>query len=207
MEKVLEVYKRPYDPNYPMVCMDESPKQLIKETRVRVPMSKGRTVRIDYEYKREGVRNIFMASEPMKGQRIVQLTQRKTKEDWARFVKGIAEAYPKAKRITLVMDQLDTHKAGSLYDTYSPEEAKALWDRFEFINTPKHGSWLNMAEIELSVLNRQCLNRRIGDPDEMAKEVAAWVKIRNQQTCIIEWRFETKDARIKLKKLYPTIIT
>ena len=159
MERVLDVYKRPYDPLYPVVCMDESPKQLIKETRMPIPAASGRSQRYDYEYERCGVCNIFMASEPLAGVRFVEVKERKTKSDWAVFIKGIAGRYEDAIRITLVMDNLATHKAGSLYETFLPEEAKRILDRFEFVYTPKHGSWLNMAEIELNVLTGQCLNR------------------------------------------------
>lgn len=206
MEKVLEVYKRPYDVSNPVVCMDETPKQLIKETRQRIPIRKGRDMRTDYEYERCGVCNIFIANEPMRGKRIVKVTKRKTMKDWAEFIKEIAdEMYLNAKKITLVMDNYSTHKAGSLYETYSPEEAKRIWDRFEFIYTPKHGSWLNMAEIELNVLSGQCLNRRIDNYETIKQEVNAWQNNRDNKNSKIDWRFTTKDARIKLKKLYPSI--
>lgn len=206
MEKVLEVYKRPYDASNPVVCMDETPKQLIKETRQRIPIRQGREMRIDYEYERCGVCNIFIANEPMRGKRIVKVTKRKTMKDWAEFIKEIADKmYLNAKKITLVMDNYNTHKAGSLYETYSPEEAKRIWDRFEFIYTPKHGSWLNMAEIELNVLSGQCLNRRIDNYETIKQEVNAWQNNRDNKNSKIDWRFTTKDARIKLKKLYPSI--
>lgn len=206
MEKVLEVYKRPYDASNPVVCMDETPKQLIKETRQRIPIRQGREMRTDYEYERCGVCNIFIANEPLKGKRIVKVTKRKTMKDWAEFIKEIADKmYLNAKKITLVMDNYNTHKAGSLYETYSPEEAKRIWDRFEFIYTPKHGSWLNMAEIELNVLSGQCLNRRIDNYETIKQEVNAWQNNRDNKNSKIEWRFTTKDARIKLKKLYPSI--
>jgi hypothetical protein len=162
MERVLDVYKRPYDKDYPVVCMDESPKQLIEEARHSISMKPGQEAREDYEYVRNGVINIFMANEPLKGKRFVEVTEIKTKKDWTMFIKGIAdEHYPKAKRITLVMDNYNTHSASAFYETLSPKEAKRLWDRFEFIYTPKHGSWLNMAEIELQVLNGQCLKRHM----------------------------------------------
>ncbi len=206
MEKVLEVYKRPYDASNPVVCMDETPKQLIKETRQRIPIRQGREMRTDYEYERCGVCNIFIANEPLKGKRIVKVTKRKTMKDWAEFIKEIADKmYLNAKKITLVMDNYNTHKAGSLYETYSPEEAKRIWDRFEFIYTPKHGSWLNMAEIELNVLSGQCLNRRLDNYETIKQEVNAWQNNRDNKNSKIEWRFTTKDARIKLKKLYPSI--
>ena len=204
MENVLDVYKRPYSSDYPVVCMDESPKQLIGETRITNRMKDGCKL-IDYEYSRKGVCNIFMANEPLNGKRMVKITDRKTKVDWAEFIKDIAEYYPDAKKITLVMDNLNTHKPSSLYEKYLPKEAKNIWDRFEFIFTPKHGSWLNMAEIELNVLNGQCLNRRIDNIDTAKQEVEAWQNFRNNKNCKINWRFTTKESRIKLKKLYPSI--
>lgn len=205
MEKVLEVYKRPYDGRFPVVCMDESPKQLIRETRLPVPMSPGMPARYDYEYERCGVCNIFMAGEPLAGRRMVRVTERRTKRDWARFVKEIAEQYPQAERITLVMDNLSTHKPGSLYESFSPEEAKRLWDRFDFVFTPKHGSWLNVAEIELNVLNGQCLNRRIDEIEIVRQEAQAWQEYRNSLEAKVNWQFTNEDARIKLQRLYPTL--
>lgn len=205
MEQVLDIYKRPYDPRQPLVCMDETPRQLIRETRLALGMSPGKPARYDYEYERCGVCNIFLAVEPLAGQRLVQVSERKTKTDWAHFLQTIAGRYPKAEKITLVMDNLNTHGPGSLYETFAPAEAKALWDRFEFVYTPKHGSWLNMAEIELSVLTRQCLNRRIDSLEEMANEVDAWQTQRNNTDAKIDWQFTTDDARIKLRRLYPTL--
>lgn len=205
MEKVLDIYKRPYNAAYPVVCMDESPRQLIKETRQMVPAKPGRIARYDYEYKRCGVCNIFMAGEPLVGHRLVKVTERRTKIDWAYFIEEIAQAYVNAEKITLVMDNLNTHKPGSLYEAFTPEKAKALWDRFEFVYTPKHGSWLNMAEIELNVLTGQCLNRRISQLSEIKTEVAAWQNHRNNRNAKINWQFTTKDARIKLRRLYPTL--
>jgi len=205
MEKVLEVYKRPYDRRFPVVCMDESPKQLIRETRLPVPMSPGMPARYDYEYERCGVCNIFMAGEPLAGKRMVRVTERRTKRDWARFVKEIAEQYPQAERITLVMDNLSTHKPGSLYESFSPEEAKRLWDRFDFVFTPKHGSWLNVAEIELNVLNGQCLNRRIDEIEIVRQEAQAWQESRDSLEAKVNWQFTNEDARIKLQRLYPTL--
>jgi hypothetical protein len=204
MEQILEVYKRPLDPRYPVVCMDESPKQLIAETRNPIPCSPGQTARHDYEYRRCGTCNIFLAGEPLAGKRMVKITERRTKQDWALFLQDIAEKYSAAERITLVMDNLNTHTPGSLYETYSPEVAKALWDRFEFVYTPKHGSWLNMAEIELSVLCGQCLDRRIGDIEVVRNEVKAWEESRNNKIARVNWQFTTEDARIKLSRLYPT---
>ena len=204
MEDVLEVYRRPYSPEYPVVCMDESPKQLIRETRLPVPMRPGTPARFDHEYERRGVCNIFMATEPLAGKRMVKVTDRRTKRDWSQFVKEIAEQYPEAVRITLVMDNLNTHKPGSLYETFPPEEAKNIWDRFEFVFTPKHGSWLNVAEIELNVLNCQCLNRRIDRIDTVGLEVSAWQEYRDGVGAKVNWQFTNEDARIKLKRLYPT---
>jgi len=208
MEKVLDVYKRPYDEDNPVVCMDESPKQLISEARPSSPMKPGQESRRDYEYIRHGMVNIFMANEPLKGNRMVEVTKYKTKKDWAKFVKRIAdELYPSAKRITLVMDNFKTHVASALYETFEPAEAKRIWDRFEFIYTPKHGSWLNMAEIELNVLNSQCLNRRIDNMEEIIRQTSAWQRDRNNRDAKINWQFTTKDSRIKLKRLYPSIQT
>ena len=205
MEQVLDVYKRPYNEDFPVVCMDESPKQLIEDVQT-TDMEPGKPARTDYEYIRHGVANIFMANEPLKGRRIVEITERKTKEDWAEFAKKIAdEMYPDAKKITLVMDNFPTHTLGAFYTKFQPEEAKRLIDRFEFVYTPKHGSWLNMAEIELHVLNGQCLNRHIDSIEKMQKEVKAWQENRNNKNAKINWQFSTKDARIKLSRLYPTL--
>jgi hypothetical protein len=204
MEKVLDVYKRPYDPLHPVVCMDESPKQLIGEKRVPIRASKGQPVKHDYEYIRHGVCNIFIACEPLWGRRMVTITERKTKRDWAIFLEEIAEQYKEAETITLVMDNLNTHEPGSLYESFPPVKAKALWDRFEFVYTPKHGSWLNMAEIELNVLTGQCLNRRIDNIEEVRKEASAWQEHRNNKNAKVNWHFTTENARIKLLRLYPT---
>ena len=205
MEQVLDVYKRPYDVNNPVICMDESPKQLIEETKTPIKIKPGQAAKYDYEYKRNGVSNIFIASEPLVGKRIAKVTKTKTKVDWAQFMKNISDKYPRAKKITIVMDNYGTHKIGSFYEIFTPEEAKKLVDRFEIVYTPKHGSWLNMAEIELNVLQGQCLNRRIKDYETIEKEVEAWVECRNSKNSIINWQFTTDDARIKLKRLYPTI--
>lgn len=208
MERVLDVYKRPYDESNPVVCMDESPKQLIGETRVGTPMGQGKEKRIDYEYARKGTCNIFMVNEPLNGKRRVKITERKTKVDWAILLKEIVEEdYPKAEKITLVMDNFKTHSPGALYETFEPREAKRIWDKFEFVFTPKHGSWLNMAEIELNVLNSQCLNRRIDNMEEIIAETKAWENHRNNKDAKINWQFTTKDSRIKLKRLYPSILT
>jgi hypothetical protein len=206
MENVLDIYKLLYDEDYPVVCMDESPKQLIEEIS-SMPIRQGQAARVDYEYIRHGTVNIFMANEPLKGNRLVEITEYKTKKDWAKFVKRIAdEMYPLAKKIKLVMDNFKTHDASAFYETFIPEEAKRLRDRFEFIYTPKHGSWLNMAEIELHVLNGQCLNRHIATIEKITTEVEAWQNHRNNKNSKINWQFTNKKARVKLKRLYPSIL-
>ena len=205
MEQVLDIYKRPYKAHYPVVCMDESPRQLIRETRPPVPAGRGRVARHDYEYERCGVCSVLMAVEPLSGQRTVRVTQRRTRNDWAHSLNHIAQLWQRAEKITLVMDNLNTHGPGSLYDTFEPGTAKALWDRFEFVYTPKHGSWLNMAEIELNVLIRQCLDRRIDTIGEMRHEVTAWQERRNNANATIDWQFTAANARTKLKRLYPTL--
>ena len=206
MEQVLDVYKRPYNKANPVVCMDETPKQLIKEVRKSVPMKPGLEKRVDYEYSRCGVCNVFMVSEPLAGKRYMKVTQTRTKKDWALLVRYICDRlYPKAKKITLVMDNLASHSAAALYETFKPAEAKRLWDRMEFVFTPKHGSWLNMAEIELNVLTKQCLNRRIDKINMIKSEVKAWQNHRNNKNAKIKWQFSTDDARIKLHRLYPSI--
>jgi hypothetical protein len=206
MELVLDVYKMPYNEAIPVVCMDESPKQLIKETRLPEERKPGLDAREDFEYERCGVANIFMVNEPLSGKRFVKVTETKTKKDWALLMKEIADQrYPNAEKIRLISDNLATHKPAALYDTFKPQEAKRLWDRFEFIHTPKHGSWLNMAEIELNVLMRQCLNRRIDKMETMAEEVNAWQQDRNNKEATINWQFTNDKARLKLKRLYPTI--
>lgn len=204
MEQVLDVYKRPYNEENPVICMDESPKQLI-ETVQEEKMEPGKEKRVDYEYIRHGVVNVFMANEPLKGERIVEVTEFKKKTDWAKFIKRISdEIYPDAQKITLVMDNYKTHSIGAFYEAFEPSEAKRLIDRFEFVYTPKHGSWLNMAEIELHVLSSQCLNRHIATVDEIKQEVKAWQEHRNNKNSKINWQFTTSDARIKLKRLYPS---
>jgi hypothetical protein len=204
MERVLDVYRRPYNAGIPVVCMDETPRQLICETRTPIPASPGHLAREDYEYERRGVCNVFMASEPLAGTRMTKVTERKTKVDWARFLQDIAERYQDAERITLVMDNLNTHSPGALYQTFPPDQAKALWDRFEFVYTPKHGSWLNVAEIELNVMISQCLDRRIGSMEKLSAEVTAWQARRDQIQAKVNWQFTTEDARVKLNRLYPT---
>ena len=204
MEQVLDVYRRLYDKAFPVVCMDETPRQLIRETRVPVPAEPGRPARHDYEYRRCGTCNVFMATEPLAGKRMTRVTERRTKIDWAHFLADIAARYPDARKITLVMDNLNTHRPGALYEAFPPAQAKALWDRFEFLFTPKHGSWLNVAEVELNVMIRQCLNRRIDSIDILRNEVAAWQAARDRLRAKVNWQFTTDDARVKLKRLYPT---
>jgi hypothetical protein len=207
MEDVLDVYIRPYNPYYPQVCMDETNRQLIKETRVPLPMEPGQEQRYDYEYERNGVCNLFMFYAPLEaGWRHVKVTDRRTKQDWAHAMRELSDVhFPDAIKIVVVMDNLNTHTPGSFYEAFEPAEAKRLVDRFEFHYTPKHGSWLNMAEIELSALTQQCLDRRIPDQETLAREVAAWESERNTKKAKIDWRFTTDDARIKLKRLYPSI--
>lgn len=207
MEDVLDVYQRPYDPNHPVVCMDESSKQMVKETRLGIPLGVGQAECFDTEYERNGVSNIFMFCEPLRGWRQVTVTDRRTKRDWAIAMKVLADgAYADAEKIVMVMDNLNTHSAASFYEAFEPEEAQRLRDRFEFHYTPKHGSWLNVAEIEFSILSRQCLDRRIPDQPTLVKEVAAWNKARNNQMGKVDWQFTTQNARIKLKKLYPSLL-
>lgn len=205
MEMLLDVYKRPFDQLRPIVCMDESPKQLISETRTPITAVPGRSAKYDYEYKRCGMSNIFIACEPLAGKRMVTVTERRTASDWACFIEDIAGQYKHAEKITLVMDNLNTHNAGSFYEKFPPEKAKALWDRFEFVYTPKHGSWLNIAEIELNVLWSQCLKRRIDNIEDVRKEVMSWQDVRNNKNAKVNWRFTTADARVKLSRLYPTL--
>jgi transposase len=206
MEDVLAVYERPYDARFPQVCMDETSKQLVGETRTPLPAAPGQPARIDYEYERHGVRNLFLFVEPLRGWRQVAVTERRTKRDWALAIRELVDRhYPDAERIVLVLDNLNTHVGAALYETFPPAEARRLLDRLELHYTPPHGSWLNMAEIELSILARQCLDRRIPDADTLTDEVAAWVTERNGRQRRIDWRFTTADARIKLKRLYPSL--
>jgi hypothetical protein len=205
MEDVLDVYHRPLDPKRPLICLDEASKQLIGEAAQPVPAVPGQPERIDYEYTRNGTANLFMISEPLSGRRHVAVTDRRTAVDFAEAVRTLVEEmYPEAEKVVLVMDNLNTHKLASLYEAFPPEQAKRLADRLEVHYTPKHGSWLNMAEIELSVLSRQCLDRRIETREELEREVAAWERERNERGVPIRWRFTTADARIKLRRLYPT---
>lgn len=203
MERVLDVYRRPYNADIPVVCMDETLRQLIRETRTPIPACPGQLERHDYEYERCGVCNVFMASEPLAGTRMTKVTERKTKVDWAQFILDIAKRYQHAKKIILVMDNLNTHSPGALYQALPPDKAKALWDRFEFVYTPKHGSGLNVAEIELNVMISQCLDRRIDSMEKLSGEVAAWQVRRDQIRAKVNWQFTAENARIKLKRLYP----
>jgi hypothetical protein len=206
LEDVLDVYHRPYDPQCPQVCLDELSKQLVADIVAPQPMAPGRPARSDYEYKREGVSNLFMICEPLRGWRHVMVTDRRTKADWARCIQYVVDVcYPDAPRIALVQDNLNTHTPASLYEVFPPAEAKRLADRLELHYTPKHGSWLNMAEIELSVLGRQCLARRIPNQEALQHEVAAWERTRNTHEGRVDWRFTTEDARNKLKRLYPSL--
>jgi len=206
MEDVLEVYTQPYDPKRPQVCMDETSKQLLSDLRHPLPVQAGQPERIDYEYQREGVADLFMFFEPLAAKRFVKVTDQRTRKDWAQAMKELAdEKYPQAEKIVIVMDNLNTHSPASFYETFEPEEARRLTNRFEFHLTPKHGSWLNMAEIELGVIIRQCLSRRIADKKTLETEVNAWQNERNAKVSKVDWRFKTADARIKLKYLYPVI--
>ena len=206
MENVLEVYHRPYDPERPVVCMDETSKQLVRETRVAQPARPGRAERFDYEYERNGTVNLFLFCEPMAGRRQVVVTDRRTKRDWAEQIRTLLDVwYPRAERVTLVMDNLNTHSFASLYEAFEPSEARRLMERLEIVYTPKHGSWLNMAEIELSVLSRQCIGGRVPDQATLAAAVTCWQQDRNTSRATIDWRFTATDARIKLRRLYPTV--
>jgi hypothetical protein len=206
MEDVLEVYTQPYDPKRPQICMDETSKQLVSDVQEPLPIQAGQPKRVDYEYQREGVADLFMFFEPLTGKRFVKVTDQRTRKDWARAMKELADKkYSQAEKIVVVLDNLNTHSPVSFYETFEPEEAKCLTNRFEFHYTPKHGSWLNMAEIELGVLIRQCLSRRIAEKTTLTREVRAWQNDRNAKVVKVDWRFTTADARIKLKSLYPKI--
>jgi hypothetical protein len=206
MEDVLDVYQRHADPLRPMVCVDELHMQLIGETRVPIAAAPGQVERVDYEYVRNGTANIFMAFEPLSAHRITTVTARRTRVDWAELVRELVDVhYPTAEVIVLILDNLNTHSIASLYEAFEPEEARRIARKIEIHYTPKHGSWLNMAEIELSVLSRQCLDRRIEDKATLDKEVATWTTKRNESGKTVTWRFTTADARIKLRKLYPSI--
>jgi hypothetical protein len=208
MEDVLQVYKLPYEPEYPQVCLDETSKQLIAEVQAPLPCRPGRPYRYESHYQREGVCQLFLWYEPLTGRRQVAVRDHKGALDWAAVIAELLEVhYPQAKKVRLVLDNLNTHAGGSLYQAFAPEKARALYERLEIHYTPKQGSWLNMAEIELSVLTGQCLNRRIGSKEALVREVAAWERQRNEAKAQIDWRFSTDQARIKLKKLYPSLVT
>jgi hypothetical protein len=206
MEDVLEVYHRPYDERRPLVALDEASKQLVGEVVQPLPPEPGQPERFDYEYVRNGTANLFMISEPLLGWRAVHVTERRTAKDFAEVVRWLVEeVHPDADKVVLVMDNLNTHKAASLYEAFPPEQARRIAERLEIHHTPKHGSWLNVAEIELSVLTRQCLDRRVATAAELEREVAAWEEDRNERAVEVRWRFTTADARIKLHRLYPSL--
>jgi DDE superfamily endonuclease len=208
MEDVLEVYHRPYDPKRPVVCVDETFKQLVGETREPLPMRPGSAERFDYVYTRNGVTSLFLACEPLAGWRHIELTEHRRRTDWAGFIRALLEGrYRDAEKVVLVMDQLNTHSPASLYEALPPEEAKRLAERIEIHHTPKHGSWLNMAEIELSALGRQCLSRRIAHQDTLERQIAGWEEKRNAARPLINWQFTTQNARVKLRSLYPSLQT
>lgn len=205
MEDVLEVYHRPYDPDKPQVCLDETSKQLVAESRPSVPMRRGRCKRVDPEYRRCGVTSVFMLSEPLAGKRHVRVRWQRTQIDFAEVVRELCdELYPDAEKMVLVMDNLNTHTTASLYEAFEPAMARRLAEKLEIHYTPKHGSWLNMAEIELSILSRQCMSDYFENADQLAKRIAVWERKRNEEQTSIDWRFTNADARIKLRKLYPS---
>jgi len=206
MEDILEVYKRPYNSDYPVVCMDEQPTQLIKEARIPLPVKPGCPAKYDYEYERNGTASNFMFTEPLGGWRKVNVREQRTAADWACEIKELLHVnYPKAQKVILICDNLNTHEPASFYKAFKPSEARQLLDRLEIHHTPKHGSWLNMAEIELNVFTRQCLDRRIPNVNELKREAKTWYRRRNKKQKSIDWQFTAKDARIKLKRLYPQI--
>jgi transposase len=206
MEDILALYTQPEDPKRPLVCMDEVPKQLLSDVRPPIPSQPGQPARVDYEYQRNGVANLFMFFEPFRGQRHINVTDTRTRVDWAQAMKMLSDKiHPEADKIIVVLDNLNTHTPAAFYLAFEPEEARRLVNRFEFHFTPKHGSWLNMAEIELSVLSRQCINQRIPDNQTLRHHVHAWEQDRNSKFVKVDWRFSTADARIKLKRLYPKI--
>jgi hypothetical protein len=206
MEDVLEVYHRPHDPEYPVVCVDETSKQLISETRVPIKAKPGQPARHDYEYDRNGTANLFMMFAPLEGWRHIEVTDRHTAVDFAHMLRDLSDThFPGAKKIVLMEDNLSTHKPASLYEAFPAAEARRLVERFEWHYTPKHGSWLNMAESELSVLSGQCLDRRIPDKQTLTEEIAAWEHARNKKHVKADWQFTTADARVKLKRLYPAM--
>jgi transposase len=205
MEDVLDLYAEPYDPTRPTVCFDETSKQLVAETRLPLPMEPGKPERVDYEYVRKGTANLFLVAEPLTGWRHVEVTDRRTKHDFAQQMRELVDRhFPNADRIRVVLDNLNTHTPGALYEAFAPEEARRVLRKLEFHYTPVHGSWLNMAELEFSMLSRQCLDRRIGDRDFLTTEVSAWENARNEQRATIHWQFTVHDARRKLHRLYPS---
>lgn len=204
MEDILDLYQQPYDSEVPLVCMDEKPVQLLEEVREPIPAHKGNPKRVDNEYKRNGTVSVFMVTEPLGGWRHVSVRERRTAVDWAYEIRALLEEYyPEAKRVCLVIDNRNIHKIGSLYEAFPPEKARELAKRLEIHYTPKHGSWLNIAEVEISALSRQCLKERIGDIDNLRQEAQAWERNRNERQKGVDWRFTTSDARIRLKRLYP----
>jgi hypothetical protein len=204
MENVLEVYKRPYDARRPVVCMDEKPKQLVKETRTPLPCGKGRAERFDYEYQRNGTANVFMFVEPLRGWRRVEVTERRTRLDWAGQVRQLIDVdYPRAQKVTLVMDNLNTHGPASLYAAFEPVEARRLIDKLNIVHTPRHGSWLNVAEVELAVMEKQSIGGRVRDALTLTGRAKSWEQDRNAAKVKVDWQFTTADARIKLRRLYP----
>jgi transposase len=207
MEDVLEVYHRPYHERRPLICLDEVPVQLVGETRVPLPAAPGRPARYDYEYVRNGTANLFMIFEPLLGWRAAQVTARRTAKDFAEVLRWLAEeVHPDAKRLVLVADNLNTHGPGCLYEALAPARARAIAERLEWHYTPRHGSWLNMAEIELAALAKQCLGRRIGSRAELERAVVAWEEERNERQVGVNWQFTTAKARIKLHRLYPSLL-
>jgi hypothetical protein len=206
MEDVLEVYQRPFDPKRPLLCMDEISKQLLSDSRLPLPLRPGKPERYDYEYVRHGTANIFLSFAPLLGRRHLKVTEQRTRKDWAAAMREVADDhFPEAEIIVLVLDNLNTHTLASFYEAFEPAEARRLAARFEIHYTPRHGSWLNMAEIELSILARQCLDRRIADRETVQREAGAWETERNERQMTVDWRFTTADARIKLKRLYPSM--
>lgn len=206
MEDVLEVYQRPYDARRPQVCVDETRKQLVGEIRAPVPAAPGRPLRYDFEYVRNGTANLFLAFEPLAGWRQIAITGTRRRTDWAQFIRGLVDGpYREADKVVLVMDQLNVHSIASLYESFTPAEARRIAQKLEVHFTPKHGSWLNMAEIDLSALSRQCLGERMDNHPRLRRQIALWQRERNRHRCAVDWRFTTADARIKLKRLYPSI--
>jgi hypothetical protein len=207
LEDVLTAYQRPYDPAHPLICLDEAAKQVLADVRAPLPLAPGQPERVDYEYARHGTAALFMAFEPLAGCRHVFVRQQRTRDDFAAVIQTLVDdLYPQAERLVLVMDQLNTHGVASLYAAFPPAEARRLAEKLEIHHTPKHGSWLNMAELELSVLARQCLQERMESQEQVACEIAAWQQARNRAAVRVNWRFTTTEARVKLKRLYPQML-